>query len=183
MASKFLMRYPEKENFNQYWFSENTIKGLISEIETLYTDPEYKVACISTPSIYYSLPETIRKNSKVFDIDLSFQRDPGFVYFDFNAPENIPQELCGFFDVVVIDPPFITREVWEKYARAIRIVGKGNARIILSSINENAGMLQELLGVLPCRFKPSIPHLVYQYNFFTNFEPCARAQVNPEIIE
>lgn len=183
MASKFLMRYPEKENFNQYWFSENTIKALISEIESMYTDPELKVACISTPSIYYSLPEPIRKNSKVFDIDLSFQRDPGFVHFDFNAPENLSPDLANFFDIVVIDPPFITREVWEKYTRAVRILAKSNARIILSSISENSGMLQELLQVVPCRFKPSIPHLVYQYNFFTNFETSVLSQANPEIIE
>ena len=35
--------------------------------------------------------------------------------FDFNTPDGFPEELKGTFDCVVIDPPFITREVWEKY--------------------------------------------------------------------
>ena len=183
MASKFLMRYQEKENFNQYWFSENTIKALVAEIESLYQESPSRIACISTPSIYFSLSEEIRRNSKVFDIDRSFARDPGFVYFDFNSIETIPEDLHNFFDIVVIDPPFITREVWEKYTLAIRTVAKGTARIILSSISENANMLSELLQVHPCVFKPSIPHLVYQYNFYTNYEERALGQSNPEIIE
>jgi 16S rRNA G966 N2-methylase RsmD len=36
------------------------------------------------------------------------------VFYDFNKPEDIPQELKNSFDMIVIDPPFITREVWEK---------------------------------------------------------------------
>ena len=32
-------------------------------------------------------------------------------------------------------------------------------------------------------FKPSIPHLVYQYNFFANYEDEELDKKNPEIIE
>ena len=46
--------------------------------------------------------------------DKKFEKDPGYVFYDFNKPEDIPKELHGAFDMVVIDPPFITREVWEK---------------------------------------------------------------------
>jgi hypothetical protein len=38
------------------------------------------------------------------------------VYYDFNKYEELSKDLHGYFDMVVIDPPFITREVWEKYA-------------------------------------------------------------------
>lgn len=31
--------------------------------------------------------------------------------YDYNKPEDIPAELHGTFDTVVIDPPFITHEV------------------------------------------------------------------------
>ena len=48
--------------------------------------------------------------------DKKWESDRGFVHYDFNEPENVPASLLGTFDVVVIDPPFITREVWEKYA-------------------------------------------------------------------
>ena len=53
-------------------------------------------------------------NIYIFQFDQKFNKDPGFVFYDFNKPEDIPQELKNSFDMIVIDPPFITREVWEK---------------------------------------------------------------------
>eukprot|EP00611_Tribonema_gayanum_P002125 TRINITY_DN1155_c0_g4_i1.p1 TRINITY_DN1155_c0_g4~~TRINITY_DN1155_c0_g4_i1.p1 ORF type:complete len:128 (+),score=15.73 TRINITY_DN1155_c0_g4_i1:765-1148(+) len=51
-------------------------------------------------------------------IDTAWKKDPGFVYFDFNKLDDVPAELHGTFAMVVIDPPFIMREVWEAYAKA-----------------------------------------------------------------
>lgn len=31
--------------------------------------------------------------------------------YDFTKPEDIPHEVRGTFDMVVVDPPFITKEV------------------------------------------------------------------------
>ena len=51
------------------------------------------------------------------------------------------------------DPPFITEEVWIKYADAIRLLAKKSpqgqieARVLLSTIEENEQMLIGLLGV------------------------------------
>lgn len=44
-------------------------------------------------------------------------------------------------------------------------------------------MMKELLGVTPQAFQPSIPNLVYQYNFYTNYTPTALGKKNPEIPE
>jgi len=44
------------------------------------------------------------------------------VYYNFKEPEKIPEELHHTFDYVVVDPPFITDEVWELYAKAIRLL-------------------------------------------------------------
>lgn len=56
--------------------------------------------------------------------DKKWNNDPGFVFYDYNEPENVPPELLNSFDMVVIDPPFITREVWEKYATTAKILMK-----------------------------------------------------------
>jgi hypothetical protein len=47
-------------------------------------------------------------------------------------------------------------------------------RIIGSTICENAALMLEVLSVRPVPFQPSIPHLVYQYDFYTGAHP-ARA--------
>ena len=101
--------------------------------------------------------------------------------YDFNKPEEIPESEKGLYDFVVIDPPYITREVWEKYAEAVKIVLADGGKILLSTIDENEAMLQEVLNVRRVTFRPSIPNLVYQYSFYANYEDEELDKVNPEI--
>ena len=90
---------------------------------------------------------------------------------------------------MLADPPFITEEVWTKYGEAIRkIIRKdeqGNiaGRVLLSTIQENEQFLTGLLGVTKRAYKPSIPHLVYQYCLFSNYEDEELSKPNPEILE
>jgi EEF1A lysine methyltransferase 1 len=48
--------------------------------------------------------------------------------------------------MVIIDPPFITREVWEKYALCAKKLLKENGMWFLSTIDENEEMIKELTG-------------------------------------
>ena len=102
--------------------------------------------------------------------------DKCFFKYDFNYPEQIPEEMHGQFDMAVIDPPFITREVWQKYVLAVKILMKNDengdlkGNLLCSTITENKDFMKELLNVDPIIFRPSIPNLVYQYNFYTNYE-------------
>ena len=89
--------------------------------------------------------------------------------------------------MVVCDPPFITREVWEKYTAAVKILlpsdadGKPMGNIFCSTIDENKDFMKELLDVDPIAFRPSIPNLVYQYSFYVNFKHPDQDEKNPEI--
>ena len=73
-----------------------------------------------------SLNKDVRARSRCFDLDEQWKSDRGFVRYDFNAPVDFADAdaLKGTFDMVVIDPPFITREVWEKYAETTRFLLK-----------------------------------------------------------
>jgi len=143
-------------------------------------------AFLSTPSIFFSLKDKdVKAKSKVFDFDEEFgKKDPAsFVKFDFNKVELLPDELRGTFDMVVIDPPYITEEVWAKYAEASRFLLKEGGLILGSTIDENADFLKELLNVRRTVFRPSIPNLVYQYSFYVNYEDEACNVKNPEILD
>lgn len=154
---------------------------MVDELEDLNSSQSLKIACISTPSVYFSLSPQTKESSSLFDIDESFKRDKGFIFYDFNQPETLDSALEHTFDIAIVDPPFITREVWEKYTRAIRFLLKDTGKMILSSIDENAAMLNELLGVEKTHYQPSIPHLVYQYSFFTNYSSPRFSERNQEI--
>jgi len=67
----FIGNTPENSNFNQYWYSSKTIEVLTTAIlETLILFEGKSVAFLSTPSLYFALPEEKRKHCKVFEVRL-----------------------------------------------------------------------------------------------------------------
>ena len=71
---------------------------------------------------------------------------------------------------MVVDPPFITRDVWALYAEAIKLCLKpgGGGRVIMTTVGENEAMLRGLLGpelggglrkatFMPAMQRPNLP--------------------------
>ncbi|GMH56436.1 hypothetical protein TrST_g9020 [Triparma strigata] len=190
----FLQGNPEDPALNQYWYSQASVDALTFECERLIKSrgPNYKVAFLSTPSIYFALSDESRAQCWVMDYDKKWESDRGFVFYDFNAPADFgakTEELLKSFDLVVIDPPFITREVWEKYTESAHALLKEkpaynseSGQVIGTTVAENAPFMEELLGCKAQKFRPSIPNLVYQYNSYANFDGAEfLGQTNPEI--
>lgn len=65
--------------------------------------------------------------------------------------------------MVVVDPPFITQAVWESYAVTSKLLmkkgnnqdGSPSGKVILTTLQENAGFLKDLLGANPTVSNPS----------------------------
>ncbi|XP_073391710.1 uncharacterized protein [Physcomitrium patens] len=177
--NRFVATTKEKWDLNQYWYSANTIASLKKEVQEHAT----KVAFLSTPSVWFSLENSdIKNRSFFFDVDSQWEKHSNFVYWNYNQPSEVDRTMHHQFDCVVIDPPFVTREVWAKYSEAALLLLKEGGKIILSTIPENAEMLKHMLNVKRQAFQPSIPHLVYQYAFFTNYESANFSFPNPESI-
>jgi len=190
ITTSFLQQAPEDQQLNQYWYSQNTINTLrdaILEGATSLDKDAPRVAFLSTPSLFFAFDEAERRHFHLFDFDDSkaWSSDARYVYFDYNHPLGFDESLRNSFDVVVIDPPFITREVWEKYAQTTEALATATSPspplVLATTVHENAPLMKELFDATPTAFQPSIPNLVYQYACFTNF-PCDRlAQPNEEI--
>ena len=181
-----MSRTKENGDYNQYWYSTNTISKILEvrsalcillpfQLAARFIPPSFlkrvhvqelekqckSVAFISTPSVYFSLEEVcreaqlavkqwcvcsnncsayvlqgsqLRKDSVVLEHDKQWESDPGFVWYDFNDPEGIPSSLHGSFEGVLIDPPFITPEVWEKYAKTAKLLLQEGGKIICTTI-------------------------------------------------
>ena len=186
--NEFLHTVPEAAQTNQYWYSASTITVLATEASEQAGETG-RIGCVSTPSIFFSLPPVARARSVLFDFDESFASKVGdanddddegdggdhnhntgsggaFTRYDFNDdPEDggLPAAHRHAFDVLVIDPPFITEEVWVKYAATARFLLAPGGKVICTTISENAELMMRLLGVKSQVFRPSIPNLVYQY--------------------
>lgn len=187
--NKFLKVFTEKEDINQYWFSEETINFIKNQVEKHTKDSESNIAFVSCPSIFFSCSQEIQEKSILFDYDDRFpKRHKNAVKFDFNDFSNISTDYHHKFDFIVIDPPFITEKVWTSYAEFAKLISMSDSsnsliqsKIIACSIAENKEMLNKLLNFEIKKYQPSIPHLVYQYNFFSNYDDEELNKFNPEI--
>ena len=47
-----------------------------------------------------------------------------FIFYDYNNPLEIPEELKESFDLVVADPPFLAEECLQKTAQTIKFMAK-----------------------------------------------------------
>jgi EEF1A lysine methyltransferase 1 len=57
--------------FNQYWYSANTIDALIAEIESTCAGADQRVAFLSTPSVFFSLNDKeLQSRSALFDVGM-----------------------------------------------------------------------------------------------------------------
>ena len=172
-----MKKFKEKENgdFNQYWYSSGTRERIVEE---LILQKWEKVAFLSTPSLFYSadLPDSF-----LFDFDLKFA-SPQFVHFDYRDLKSLPQNMEHSFEAAIIDPPFITEDVWNSYAKAVQILLKPDTgKVICTTVAENETLMIKLFNAHKTTFLPSIPNLVYQYNLYCNFTPLLLNQINPEI--
>ncbi|KAF4718086.1 N-6 adenine-specific DNA methyltransferase 2 [Perkinsus olseni] len=156
----------EKAEFNQYWYSRKTIETLVDELlhlqQRLKPDGPLRVACLSTPSVYFALTAAPEISDKLecwlFEFDPHLLQGERCVKFDYHEPKDVPVDLCHTFDCVLIDPPFITREVWENYAITAKLLAANGGHFIGSSVRENGELLHGLLGMR-------------SYDFFTNYSP------------
>eukprot|EP01112_Ceratiomyxa_fruticulosa_P002059 TRINITY_DN121_c0_g1_i2.p1 TRINITY_DN121_c0_g1~~TRINITY_DN121_c0_g1_i2.p1 ORF type:complete len:184 (+),score=38.64 TRINITY_DN121_c0_g1_i2:205-756(+) len=179
---EFIQKTKEDPKHNQYWYSSHTIQTLVDEIVNAVSHIDNpSVACLSTPSIYFSLPTQLRDNSYLFDFDTQWSSDRGFVHYDFHHPEDIPSHLLHRFDYVIVDPPFITADVWKMYIEAVNMLLKEDGKILVSTIFENRSLLHDYLKLEPRKWLPSIPKLVYQYRVFTNYHSPTLDVSNPEV--
>jgi len=180
-AKIFLSGNVEDGDLNQYWYSTRTIQRIVEDLVEQAGDDKV-IAFLSTPSIYFSMPDAIRSRCFVLDYDRKWDSDRGFVFYDFNDPEGLPEKLRGKCDIVVIDPPFITHEVWRKYAEAAKLLMPAQGgKALGTTIIENAPLLEELLSLKPTAFLPVVTNLVYQYNLYTSYSSTVFANKNPEI--
>jgi hypothetical protein len=178
----------ENSDYNQYWYSDNTVNTILMELELV---KPVRVACVSTPSVFFAAVEAgIPCDLFEFDTCIGNHSWAGkgsnkFVQYDFRST-HMDQLYWGAYDVVVADPPFITSDVIECYARHIKQLLMPGGKVIFSSTAENGPNLKAsfLLDFRPVRFKPSIPNLVYQYELFVNYIPHDNSVLrisNPEV--
>lgn len=94
-----------------------------------------------------------------------------------------PAEVLATTALTVVEEGVGTFSIAEDIEAAAQVSKGRTGLVLLTTILENAPLLEELFGVKPNKFRPSIPNLVYQYHIFTNYYSTGLSQVNSEVGE
>lgn len=163
-AADFVALTTEKRTLNQYWYSVRTIQVLAAEVEDVLRKGG-TVACVSTPSVFFAVrrgecdrdddgDHAGHLSGRMFLLDLDDQWaesiGPAWIRFDYREPLALPAPLAGAFDMCIIDPPFVTEDVWRLYGEAARALMKPPSEV--GGVGRSVGDVCVRLDCIALRF-------------------------------
>ncbi|KAH0893619.1 hypothetical protein HID58_056048 [Brassica napus] len=88
---------------------------------------------------------------QLLEYDMRFER-----YGNYNEPEDLPLELKHCFNIIVADPPYLSKECLERVTQTVSFLASpvGSLLLLLTG-DAQRDRAAELLGA-PCVFKPHL---------------------------
>ncbi|KAL6923826.1 hypothetical protein FSHL1_001075 [Fusarium sambucinum] len=172
--------FTEDWNESQFWFLDETAFALADQLLDGVSSSS-TIGVVSTPSVFIALknrlrfwPVQDRPKLVLFEHDHRFSVFPEFVFYDFQRPLQLPHNLKGSLDSVIIDPPFFSNDCQTKFALTGRWLIKPNSpRVIVCTGERMAPIIDKLyssVGVYPTTFEPAHAGLSNHYYCYANFE-------------
>ncbi|BFZ56435.1 Protein-lysine N-methyltransferase efm5 [Savitreella phatthalungensis] len=132
-ASLDISDFKEDWQLSQFWYSPETQDALAREllsqdapVSDNASHSPLRVGVLCAPSVYPRLLANGGQDVWVFEHDPRFRvmgRDK-FVQYDYKRPLDVPRELAGTFDRLLVDPPFLSDECQVKAATTARFLLK-----------------------------------------------------------
>lgn len=170
------------QQLSQFWYDEETKRTLsklclklILEIASKSSPSDVRVALLSCPSLYKSIKSVHPIGVvRIFEYDNRFSVfDGDFVQYDYRciADQNdYLDEYKEYFDIVIADPPFLSKECIENTSKIINKVKKTNAKVILCSGQAVEEYVKEYLDLAQCEYRPQHErNLANEFCSYANF--------------
>lgn len=118
--------FAERRDLEQYFWTDNTIQGIKSAIQSTF-DADSSL-CLCSPTVAHSFWMENGVEVSLLDVDKRFEYLPKFRYFDLRFPNDTNLEPeCSMWRVIVFDPPFFYIPMDVLY-KAVMYICKGNAK-------------------------------------------------------
>ncbi|CAN7989229.1 unnamed protein product, partial [Ixodes hexagonus] len=159
----------EDWQLSQFWYSDETALTLARE--ALRAAEGGKIVCISCPTLYQKLKELDCGNEVVLlEFDKRFEcYGDEFVFYDYKDPLGIRERWKGKCEVVVLDPPFLSEECLAKTSQTVKFLNPKFMILCTGTVMEPHA--QSLLGLRPCKFKPTHTRkLGNEFKCFANYD-------------
>ncbi|XP_077473997.1 EEF1A lysine methyltransferase 1 [Stigmatopora argus] len=155
-ADQFAVGAVEEDwGMSQFWYTDETATRLAEELLE-QAGVEGRIACVSAPSVYQKLKQLGDNASvTVFEYDRRFAvYGDEFIFYDYNEPLGPAERGVAprSFDVVLVDPPYLSEECLSKVARTVKYLTKGKVLLCTGGVMENVA--KQLLNVNVCHFLP-----------------------------
>ncbi|GLT61913.1 hypothetical protein SLA2020_345850 [Shorea laevis] len=168
----------EDWRLSQFWYNPETARTVAQEVLTLCNGSDFRVACIACPTLYAYLKKMDPGISvQLLDYDKRFEQyGSDFTFYDYNQPIELPSETKQACQVVVADPPYLSKECLEKVAQTVSFLAQpGQPYLLLLTGEVQKDRAAELLGLCPCNFRPQhSSKLGNEFRLFTNYNPGER---------
>lgn len=169
----------EDWGLSQFWYSPETATAVAEEVLHLCNDGSRpSVACIACPTLFAYLKKMDPDvSARLLEYDKRFEQyGNDFTFYDYNEPEDLPQEMKHGYQIIVADPPYLSKECLEKVVQTISFLAQsGKFYLLLLTGEVQAEKAAELLEARPCGFRPiHSSKLGNEFRLFTNYDPGQR---------
>jgi len=109
----------------------------------------------------------------LYEYDKRFSSLEEFLFYDYNDPnyEESFKEFKTSYDIIIADPPFLSKECIEKISSIIKFISKPKAKIILCSGVLVSEWAKEFLNLDKCKFVPEHErNLGNEFASYANFD-------------
>ncbi|XP_058084649.1 uncharacterized protein LOC131232441 [Magnolia sinica] len=165
----------EDWRLSQFWYDRETAETVATEVRDLCVATSSPVACVACPTLYAYLKK-IDPNvpAQLLEYDKRFEQyGSDFTFYDYNHPEELPPALRHAYQVVVADPPYLSKECLERVAQTIAFLRRpGDSYLLLLTGEVQKQLAAELLNLYPCGFRPRhSSKLGNEFRLFSNYDP------------
>ena len=126
----------EDWELSQFWYTKETSDKVMNLIMKFAAENNFKnIALLCTPSLYRAylrIKERKREdksefdcdfNVKVFEFDKRFQAfGDDYVFYDVNKPLDLDETHKNSYDILVVDPPFLSVDIALKASATIKFL-------------------------------------------------------------
>lgn len=116
----------------------------------------------------------ILDKTKIFEFDERFQKfGEDFQFYDYNKAneDNYLAEFASSFDLIIVDPPFLSQECLEKTSTIVKRLKKEQGLVILNTGSVQRDLASSLLGLKETSYKPQHKNnLGNEFSSFANFD-------------
>jgi len=168
----------EDWRMSQFWYDDATSATVAAEVHHLAsTSPNFRVACIACPTLFVELKKRYPEiSAQLYEYDRRFGKyGSKFTFYDYNSPLDVPIEHQNDFQLVVADPPYLSKECLEKTVETMKLIAAESASFMVLSGAVQESRVWELLKARPCVFRPVHRNkLGNEFKLFTNYDPLDR---------